>query len=141
MPFFSLSELNATNNAYENAGVNLAKQARNFACGLYKNYTGWATELNLPSVPPASFVKGVWDTVCADDPAGLPDPPPSESTQKCWRFSGTDGFGSSTEIFACGILAEWKDHIYGNPDFYSPYIDGIHASSTSSYWANSWGDI
>jgi len=134
MPFFSLSELSAANNAYENAGVNLAKQARSFACGLYRNYTGWATKLNLPSVPPASFVKGVWDTVCADDPEGLPDPPPSGTTQRCWRFSGIDGNGSKSEIFQCGIVAEWREYIYGRPEYYSPFIDGRIASNTTTYW-------
>lgn len=134
MPFFSLAELNTANNTYENAGVNLAKQARSFACGLYKNYTGWATKLDLPNVPPASFVKGVWDTVCADDPGGLPDPPPSGATQKCWRFSGLDGNGSYSEIFQCGIVAEWKEYIYGRPEYYSPFIDGRIASNTTTYW-------
>ena len=131
MPFFSLSELDATNNAYENTGINLAKQARTFACGLYRNYTGWATKLNLPSVPPASFVKGVWDTVCANDPGGLPTPLPPPSGIRCWVFNGIDGHGRNVEIFRCGVKAEWRDYYNGDPNFVSPYIDGIHASSTS----------
>jgi len=80
MPQFTLSEL--ANNAGQtaaNAGINLAKEAKGLACGLYKNYTGWATTFGLGTAPPAAFVKGVWDTVCADDPAGLPGPPPSNN--------------------------------------------------------------
>jgi len=73
MPQFTLNDLaNNAGQATANAGINLAKQAKGLACGLYKNYTGFATTFGLGTAPPAAFVKGVWDTVCADDPGGLP---------------------------------------------------------------------
>lgn len=49
---------------------NLANQAANFACGLYKQYP-WA----LTFGDTGNYSKGVWDELCSQRPAGLPSPP------------------------------------------------------------------
>lgn len=54
-----------------NFAKNMANEAANFACGLYKDFPG-----AIIKNPGDSFLRGFWDTLCDRRPPGLPTPPP-----------------------------------------------------------------
>lgn len=64
------------NGAYQAGGgaTNLLRQlgakARSTACTLYRDLPGAL----IPN-PASNFLQGMWDSICYDDPAGLPPPP------------------------------------------------------------------
>lgn len=64
---------NPANDFFENSAV----VARNFACGLYRDYPGWFSG-TADLLGASSVFHGFWRGVCKNDPAGLPvpyDPP------------------------------------------------------------------
>lgn len=100
MPIFSLAELaEDAGGTTVNFGKSLATGARNFACGLYRDYSGWAIGQAQQGTVGGRFVKGVWDTVCADSPGGLPPaitPPPTSNCILKWRIL-YPGYGAGFE--------------------------------------------
>lgn len=143
MPQFSLSELaNSAGTSAANVGINLAKEAKGLACGLYKNYSGWATTFGLGTAPPASFVKGVWDTICADDPGGLPVLTPAFSGGQCvcdyyQVFVRVETREVSGNI---GVVPEFECRVFGPilgvsiGEYYPGYSSGL--INCRAFWGN-----
>lgn len=105
MAKFSFAEL------AEDAGAatgNFAKKAAtagaNFACGLYKDYPG-----PILANPGSKFLGGLWDTLCAGRPAGLPIAPVP-------AFTGGQCIGETYNVDA--------DRTYGD----NIYFDTIRVS-------------
>lgn len=81
MSNFNLDDLaDSANDSTGNFLRDVANQAANFACGIYKNYPQWTIDpLNTAtgiSNPIAQFQKSLWDKLCSPSGRpGLPAPP------------------------------------------------------------------
>lgn len=74
MVAFSMDELaRSLGEGRANFAKNMANEAANFACGLYKDFPG-----AIIKNPADSFLRGFWDTLCDRRPPGLPTPPSLE---------------------------------------------------------------
>lgn len=74
MPRISWDDLNAGASQYGGFVGNAIKAVKGGACALYRQSPGWAIGGIFPN-PAVSFLRGVWDSLCGDDPGGLPPPP------------------------------------------------------------------
>ncbi len=66
MASYSYEDINAyrQGNSTYDFGKAAASEVRDFACGLYKNYQGWALTQLLPSNPFSDLTSGIWDSIC-----------------------------------------------------------------------------
>lgn len=101
--------------------VKVANSARNFACGLYKNYPS-----SIMPNPIDNFVRGFWDGLCENSDDGLPTPPaPPFSGGQCpgiayrvdcdWDFYFNNVFQETKTFSTSLVLGKVETVALGNP--------------------------
>lgn len=107
MVAFSMDELaRSLGEDKANFAKNMANEAANFACGLYKDFPG-----SIIKNPADSFLRGFWDTLCDKRPPGLPTPPsPDFQGGQCpvyyaLAFESHTGYNDGTDRPILGAIS------------------------------------
>jgi len=58
-----------------NFAKDIARQARDAACGLYSDFPGLVTAGTIPGSPAHEWIRGFWNDMCRNAPPPLPPPP------------------------------------------------------------------
>lgn len=92
MPRVPIQEFNSWAERGGNRVGNALKQAKSGVCSLYRNHPGFISGTSVPVAGAGAFRRGLMDSLCGDEPGGLPATEQPYSGGQCltdyrWNFS------------------------------------------------------